>query len=472
MAENENGYSLPYEDVFDEIERQHTEKQSQAKNLIILIISLFVFFNLGLIKNGVSDIIIIMFVLMMHECGHYLGMRLFKYQNLQMFFIPFFGAAVSGESRNVPVYKKALITLMGPGPGILLSIILYKMYFVTKAHFYVELARMFLIINAFNLLPIFPLDGGRLLREVIFSRNRYMEFVSGLAAAILLILSGYLLGTWILTALGVFNLITIGIPFKISSIVKEIKEIKLKNGVEELESEERDTVETIPPGIGRKIIDRIYERFSKVQIKAAASYTRDVWERVQIRPAGISSTIGLLGLYFICIFLTIFGLLGEVMIRVVKQEANTKRAIIEYIKPEGKSGFKEQVYIGGKLSYEIELSDDKSLYHGRGLTYGSNGSIIKDGNWHEGRWDGEWKFYKESGYPEKVVTLNKGEILSYKEWDGSRWIEKINEDIPYWFRKMIKKEYKRKPKGPKAKEYSMLPKEQFRDVNNRVQNDL
>ena len=32
--------------------------------------------------------------LLFHEAGHWVTMRIFKYRNLQMFFIPMFGAAV------------------------------------------------------------------------------------------------------------------------------------------------------------------------------------------------------------------------------------------------------------------------------------------------------------------------------------------------------------------------------------------
>ena len=38
-------------------------------------------------------------------------MRAFKYRNVQMFFIPFFGAAVTGRNFSVAGYKKAIVSL-------------------------------------------------------------------------------------------------------------------------------------------------------------------------------------------------------------------------------------------------------------------------------------------------------------------------------------------------------------------------
>ena len=63
-------------------------------------------------------------ILLFHEFGHYVAMRVFGYQDLRMFFIPLFGAAVSGRHYNVPGWKKAIVSLAGPVPGIGLGVAL------------------------------------------------------------------------------------------------------------------------------------------------------------------------------------------------------------------------------------------------------------------------------------------------------------------------------------------------------------
>ena len=90
------------------MEVQQPESKSWIKNLVILFLSLFVFFRLGLLKTNVNTLLMVIIVLAIHEVGHFLGMRSFGYRNVQMLFVPFLGATVSGESRNVPIYKKQL----------------------------------------------------------------------------------------------------------------------------------------------------------------------------------------------------------------------------------------------------------------------------------------------------------------------------------------------------------------------------
>ena len=41
-------------------------------------------------------------VLLIHEAGHAIAMRAFGYREISMFFIPFFGAAVTGTEKEMP----------------------------------------------------------------------------------------------------------------------------------------------------------------------------------------------------------------------------------------------------------------------------------------------------------------------------------------------------------------------------------
>jgi len=50
-------------------------------------------------------------------------MKLFGYRDVQMFFIPMLGAAVSGVESNPSSVRKAIVSLLGPLPGIIIGII-------------------------------------------------------------------------------------------------------------------------------------------------------------------------------------------------------------------------------------------------------------------------------------------------------------------------------------------------------------
>jgi len=50
-------------------------------------------------------------------------------------------------------------------------------YAATHERQYYDIASMFIFINAFNLLPLYPLDGGSFFDSLIFSRNYVVEVI-------------------------------------------------------------------------------------------------------------------------------------------------------------------------------------------------------------------------------------------------------------------------------------------------------
>src|SRR5262245_3615048 len=67
------------------------------KGLVLLGVTIAFFVMTGIFNNPPADIALLVGVLLLHESGHYLGMRMFNYQDVRMFFIPLFGAAVAGK---------------------------------------------------------------------------------------------------------------------------------------------------------------------------------------------------------------------------------------------------------------------------------------------------------------------------------------------------------------------------------------
>jgi hypothetical protein len=132
-------------------------------------------------------------VILLHEAGHWLGMRLFGYRDVSMLFIPLFGGAVAGRSEGVPGWQRAVVSLLGPAPGLLAGAGCAVVYGFTEGEFWLRLAEVLLVVNAFNLLPFQPLDGGRLLSEVLFCRNRWIELVTSMAGGAAVALLGGLI---------------------------------------------------------------------------------------------------------------------------------------------------------------------------------------------------------------------------------------------------------------------------------------
>jgi Zn-dependent protease len=150
-------------------------RPAPSSSLVFIgLLLLFIVGSIGELKSF-SGIVILVGVILFHESGHALGMRLFGFRDVRMFFIPLFGAAVSGRPRGVAAWKEAMVSLLGPLPGVLVALGGFLVLVRWPEPLVVTTIEVLLILNAFNLLPFGALDGGRFLQRVLFSRHRVLE---------------------------------------------------------------------------------------------------------------------------------------------------------------------------------------------------------------------------------------------------------------------------------------------------------
>jgi hypothetical protein len=102
-----------------------------------------------------------------------------------------------------------VVLLLGPLPGIIAGAVLGVYLRLHPSPHLRSVAVSLVWINAFNLLPIAPLDGGQFFRVLIFSRHRYLELAFGFLAG-LLCLAGLALGSFVLPIIGLGMLL--GLP--------------------------------------------------------------------------------------------------------------------------------------------------------------------------------------------------------------------------------------------------------------------
>ena len=122
-------------DVLTQISRLQNKKAGWRGAMVLLLVSAGLFVWAGASQWSWGYLLILLPVLFFHELGHYVAMRMFNYRNVRMFFIPFFGAAVAGRHYNVPGWKKVVVSLMGPVPGIILGAIIAEVKkHLPKAH--------------------------------------------------------------------------------------------------------------------------------------------------------------------------------------------------------------------------------------------------------------------------------------------------------------------------------------------------
>ena len=150
------------------------------KNLISLLPFLLLF---GMIYNwNIGLLSMITGIILLHELGHAIAMKIFKYTDVSILFIPLLGGAATGEKLEASQKEECIVLLSGPLPGMILGMLLWIFPFELDWMNSNKLAVYLVVINGFNLLPILPLDGGRLVQNLYFKNNdtitRIFLFVS------------------------------------------------------------------------------------------------------------------------------------------------------------------------------------------------------------------------------------------------------------------------------------------------------
>lgn len=132
----------------------------------IFVIFAFLVFYFGWAKS----FLVYMLVLLLHELAHYVVARFLGYKLNKIIFMPY-GASLSGENNIFKPSHEIVIALAGPLLNILFVLIGVSLWWLVPITFaYTETFVISnLVLGVFNLLPIFPLDGGRIV--VAFMSN-------------------------------------------------------------------------------------------------------------------------------------------------------------------------------------------------------------------------------------------------------------------------------------------------------------
>lgn len=110
----------------------------------------------------------LVFVLLIavHEFGHWFTMRFYGVPSSLPFFIPGMGALVNMRGRPASAFNESLIALAGPLAGALGSAACAYAGFATHEKFWLAAAYLGMLINLFNMAPVMPLDGGRIVGSI------------------------------------------------------------------------------------------------------------------------------------------------------------------------------------------------------------------------------------------------------------------------------------------------------------------
>jgi stage IV sporulation protein FB len=214
-----------------------------AKNTLVKsILSMVAFFAVYyfVFDKNLLHALNLVIVLFIHEAGHFLAMKFFGYKDVKMFFVPFMGAYVVGEKENIPQKQSVMVILAGPIPGIIIGIFLISFAIFFNLTTLSNIINMFIFINVFNLIPVTPMDGGRLL-EVLFVGARETLLLIFMILSILLIICFSIYSeSYGILLLVVFLVMRINLQRKTKEIRKDLasKNINFAKSYSELSDEE------------------------------------------------------------------------------------------------------------------------------------------------------------------------------------------------------------------------------------------
>ncbi len=140
-------------------------------------------------------------LIFVHELGHALVMRRLGIRAGAPVFIPFVGAVIAMKSLPKNAYVEALVGIGGPVLGSAGALVCLIVGWATGSLFWYALASTGFLINLFNLIPLSPLDGGRIVGVI----SRWL-WLAGYAVAILAFLYTYSPILFLILLLGLLNL--------------------------------------------------------------------------------------------------------------------------------------------------------------------------------------------------------------------------------------------------------------------------
>jgi len=130
-----------------------------------------------------AELVTLFALVFVHELGHVAAARAFGWTIREVKLLPFGGVAEVEEAGGMPTREEALVALAGPLQNVWMAAVAWAIGHLNgwDSSWSTELVKANLLILGFNLIPISPLDGGKLLQCML---GRFLPYHRALSWSI------------------------------------------------------------------------------------------------------------------------------------------------------------------------------------------------------------------------------------------------------------------------------------------------
>ncbi len=187
---------------------------------------LWIVIGLAIITAHFIELSLFLLIIFVHEMGHAAAATFFSWRIKKISLLPFGGVAEMDEHGNRPLKEELIVVLAGPFQQLWmmgLAFILFQFSILSEG-IYSLFIHYNLMVLLFNLLPIWPLDGGKL---VFLSLSFLFSFQKAHQLLLLVSVISMTVFSMIVLAISPINLnIWVVIAFLLSSLYFEWKQGK------------------------------------------------------------------------------------------------------------------------------------------------------------------------------------------------------------------------------------------------------